>query len=311
MTYFGVCYSPYRIGSDSDWEGKVTPATVEADMNNIVKMGFTHIRTYAVHNGNQWNVEKALAHKLKFALGVWMRGLKHSDWETWNKEQIDFALKQVKLSANGAPIALDLVIGNEVDRDDNDIYTAEIISKAMAYAKQQRQAVPNLKARVTTCFSGTVAADTRTSQWTNIIQKECEEVVYLTVYPWYGQGDQWEKRSTPMNPNNIDPQMAWSFNEGGIRNVTQWAFKEVVIAEIGWPSAGKPKWATKDWSATPQNEKANLATTRTWFAKNNWNKGNTPFSAYWFSMFDEPWKTAEGTQGPHWGVLDKDGNPKW
>jgi hypothetical protein len=33
--------------------------------------------------------------------------------------------------------------------------------------------------------------------------------------------------------------------------------------------------------------------------------------AFWFSMFDEPWKTREGTQGPHWRLYDKDGNPKW
>ena len=25
------------------------------------------------------------------------------------------------------------------------------------------------------------------------------------------------------------------------------------------------------------------------------------FIPYWFEMFDEPWKSNEGGQGPHWG----------
>jgi exo-beta-1,3-glucanase (GH17 family) len=301
MAYFGVCYSPYRIGSPGNWKGLVTEATVKADMQTIVDMGFTHIRTYGVDGGNQWNVAQALARNLSLGLGVWMHGKNDPNWESWNKAQVDLALDQVNGASNGASVSLDLVIGNEVDRTDNDTYTEEIILKAMEYAKESRKRFPNIHARVTTCFSGTVAQNTRTSQWTNIIQKVCEDVVYLTVYPWYGQCSQ-----HTINPANIDPQMDWSYNSGGIKNVTQWAFKEVVIAEIGWPSAGKPECGT-----TVDNERINFSTTKNWMATHPWNKGNTTFNTFWFSMFDEPWKSNEGGQGPYWGLCDKDGNRKW
>jgi hypothetical protein len=188
-----------------------------------------------------------------------------------------------------------------VDRTDNHTYSAKDIKDAMDYAKQKRKAFPHVNARVTTYFSGTVAQNTRTSQWSNIIKNDCEGVVYLTVYPWYCQCSQ-----HAMNPKNIDPQMDWLYNSGGIKNVVQWAFKDVVIAEIGWPSAGKSECDT-----SVENERDNFNTTRAWMAQHPWNKGQTNFDTFWFSMFDEPWKTNEGGQGPYWGVCDSDGKPKW
>jgi exo-beta-1,3-glucanase (GH17 family) len=35
-----------------------------------------------------------------------------------------------------------------------------------------------------------------------------------------------------------------------------------------------------------------------------------PFDTYWFEMFDEPWKTQEGPQGPHWGLYTSGSNPQ-
>ena len=297
MAYFGVCYSPYRIGSPDDWEGNVTAKTVDVDMAAIASMGFSHIRTYAVDKGNQWNVEKALARNLSLGLGVWIV----PDDPDGNNAQIDLALNQVENASKGNTITFDLVIGNEVDRTDNHIYAPKDVKDAMDYAKRRRKDFPHVNCRVTTCFSGTVAQNTWQSPWTNILKDDCEGVVYLTVYPWYGQCSQGK-----IDPGNIDPQMDWSYNSGGIRNVIQWAFKEVVIAEIGWPSAGKPECGT-----TVENEKINYETTTRWMAAHAWNKGGTPFNTFWFSLFDEPWKTKEGGQGPHWGLCDKDGRRKW
>jgi exo-beta-1,3-glucanase (GH17 family) len=305
MAYFGVCYSPFRVGSPSDWKNKVTEATVETDMDVIRGRGFTHIRTYDVAGGNQWTVDKAVGHNLGLGLGVWIT----PNNPDGNNAQVKLALEQVEAARNkygkGA-ITLDLVIGNEVDRTGNHIYKPQDVKGAMDYAKAVRKNYSFINARVTSCFSGTVLQHTGSSIWTNIVKNDCEGVVYLTVYPWYGQGDGHDNRGQPMNPNDIDPQMQWSYYDGGIKNVVQWAFKEVVIAEIGWPSAGKPSWAT-----TPDNEKANYATTQRWLATHSWNKGNTPFDCFWFSMFDEPWKTNEGSQGPYWGLYDKDAKPKW
>jgi hypothetical protein len=35
------------------------------------------------------------------------------------------------------------------------------------------------------------------------------------------------------------------------------------------------------------------------------------FDTFWFEMYDEPWKTAEGLWGPHWGLCSKDGQQKF
>ncbi len=81
--------------------------------------------------------------------------------------------------------------------------------------------------------------------------------------------------------------------------------KEVVIAEIGWPSDGgdaghKP--------TTVENERINYGVTKEWVS----GKGRTGliFETYWFEMFDEPWKTNEGPWGPHWGLYTWGPNPQ-
>ncbi len=47
-----------------------------------------------------------------------------------------------------------------------------------------------------------------------------------TIYPWYGDAA----------PDNIAKQMDWSWNNGlqQVKNLG----KDILIAEIGWPSAG-------------------------------------------------------------------------
>jgi exo-beta-1,3-glucanase (GH17 family) len=79
----------------------------------------------------------------------------------------------------------------------------------------------------------------------------------------------------------------------------------VVIAEIGWPSEGLSPWTTVDY------EKSNYAVTRKWLATHPWNKGNTAFDAYWFEMFDEPWKYApDAPWEPHFGLYTSGDNPQ-
>jgi exo-beta-1,3-glucanase (GH17 family) len=77
--------------------------------------------------------------------------------------------------------------------------------------------------------------------------------------------------------------------------------KKIVIAEIGWPSAGGRL-------TTPENERVNYQTTK------NLLSGATPqwaLDTFWFEMFDEPWKTDEGVWGPYWGLYTSDSKPKF
>lgn len=283
MTFFGVCYSPYHRTNEPPPSG-VTEADVDADMAIIAARGFTHIRTYGVDGGNQWNVEKATKHRLTLGLGVWAdpNSLQNT------KTQIDNALTQAQIAANRYKVRLnlDLVIGNEVNRTET-VYTPDLIRNSMAYAKAELPRYPGVTARVTTCFSGTVLQYPN-SPWEKVVDF-CDQVAYLTVYPWYGGAA----------PDNIDPQMKWSW-DNGLKQVRERG-KEVVIAEIGWPSAGGRE-------TSPENEKINYEVTKKWVSGQNFL--GIAFDTFWFEMFDEPWKTNEGPQGPHWGLYTSGSNPQ-
>jgi exo-beta-1,3-glucanase (GH17 family) len=284
MTFFGVCYSPYHRTSAAPPNG-VTEADVEADMSIIASKKFTHIRTYGVDGGNQWNVDKATKHKLKLGLGVWVT----PNNLPATQAQIDKALLQAHAAAikYATRVDIDLVIGNEVNRTDVAVYTPQEILSAIQYASNKAPGYPSVATRVTTCFSGTVLQNPN-SEWLPVVNA-CNTVVYLTVYPWYGGAA----------PNNIDLQMQWSWNNG-LKQVREQG-KQVVIAEIGWPSAGGRETSVA-------NEQANYTVTKKWVSGGN--SLGMAFDTFWFEMFDEPWKTQEGPQGPHWGLYTSGANPE-
>jgi hypothetical protein len=160
----------------------------------------------------------------------------------------------------------------------------------MNYAAKTKPA--ELNTRVTTCFSGTVLQNSD-SPWVGVVQN-CQAVVYLTVYPWYGQSV-----SGPPDPGNIRKQMDWSWDNGLKQVVAQG--KAIVVAEIGWPSQG-------GFGTSPANEKVNYATTKSFLSGQT--APHWALDTYWFEMFDEPWKTDEGAYGPYWGLYTSGSDPK-
>jgi len=282
MPFYGVCYSPYHRRND---RSGVTESEVDADMA-IISSRFTHIRTYSAEDRDQWNVDKAAKRGLKIALGIWVDDNQPVDA---NRRNIDHALQQAQSAAanyGGNPV-IDLVVGNEVDRGDNKRLTPTTVYNLMQYAKEQRPRYPNVSARVAGCFTAKVLQNAN-SPWLNVVDY-CEGVVYLTVYPWFGNA----------KPDDINPQMEWSWNNG-LRQVQERS-EEIVIAEIGWPSAGG-----RDTSVA--NEQTNYAVTRKWVSGANPLGRN--FDAFWFEMFDEPWKIRDGPQEPHWGLYTSGGDPQ-
>ncbi len=280
MPYFGACFSPYFIGSPYRPPMDVPESIVDMALSIMAKQKFTHIRTYSCVGGNKYNVKLAKKYGLKVGLGVWVVPGDGAN----NQAAILEGWKQVSQAPG---VVVDLVVGNEVNRQDNFHFTPGEIKSLIEFAKLKKPA--NVDVRVTTCFSGTVLQES--PEWA-IAVDACESVVYLTVYPWYGGAD----------PTNIQPQMDWSW-DNGLKQVVARG-KKIVIAEIGWPSAGGRL-------TTPANEKINYEATKTFFLG-----GTSPhfaLDAYWFEMFDEWWKTAEGAQGPHWGLFTGGPapDPKW
>ena len=78
--------------------------------------------------------------------------------------------------------------------------------------------------------------------------------------------------------------------------------KKVIISETGWPNLG-----TSFWGATPSWENAlqYFLDTQKWAQEEG-------IDVFWFSAFDEAWKTGpEGDVGASWGLWDKDGKLKF
>lgn len=280
MPYFGACFSPYFVGSPYRPPMDVPEDIVDMGLSIMAQQRFTHIRTYSCLGGDRFNVKLAQKHGLKVGLGIWVVPGKTAD----NQAAIVEGWNQVSQYPG---VVVDLVIGNEVNREDNFKFGPGEIKTLIDFAKGKRVSGTNVK--VTSCFSGTVLHDN--PEW-GIAVDACESVVYLTVYPWYGGAA----------PNNIQSQMDWSWSNG-LQQVAARG-KTIVIAEIGWPSAGGRL-------TTPENEKTNFDTTKAFLLGET--SPHFALDAYWFEMFDEWWKTDEGPQGPHWG-LSTGGpapDPKW
>jgi exo-beta-1,3-glucanase (GH17 family) len=285
MTFFGVCYSPYRLETTPP-PHMVPESQVDADIKQIAAAGFKYIRTYSqggTSDGNIWNVAAAAKYGLKVGLGVWIV----PDDDALNQHRIDTAWAQLQAHPT---TAMHLVIGNEVNRTDSGVYKPSDVLKAVKYAIAKRASYSRVPANtyVTVCFSGTVLQQAG-SPWEEVV-KACESVVYLTVYPWYGGAQ----------PGNINQNMEWSWTNG-MQQVAALG-KRVVIAEIGWPSAGGRETSVA-------NEQTNYGVTKKWVSGHN--SLNMAFDTYWFEMYDEPWKTAEGPWGPYWGLCHSSGQPKF
>jgi exo-beta-1,3-glucanase (GH17 family) len=302
MPYFGVCYSPYHRKSDLP-PYDVSADEVDADMAIIKAKGITHIRTYAASRGNIHNVFRAGKYGLKVGLGVWIQD------NVQNNGLVDEALGQAwqdnKTNHPGANTVVDLVIGNEVNRtDDKNPLDPAVILGYMQYAKQRLQQPEWAKylsnVRVTSCFSGTVLQNPNSPdglKWGRVVDY-CDGPVYLTVYPWYAKTNE----GAPA-PDNIKPNMDWSW-DNGLKQVVDRG-KKIVIAEIGWPSAGGD---SNHSPTTVDNERINYQTTKKFLSGAT--DPHWALDTFWFEMFDEPWKTGEGSWGPHWGLYSSGANPQ-
>lgn len=289
MPIDGVCYGPYRMPGSSP-PAPVPEAQIDADMAMIAKAGFKIVRTYDVNGGNRFNIGKAGKHGLTVGAGIDVTNNSAAD-----RASIDEAWTQAEnaLSMYATNVVVHLCVGNEVDRVDNRHYDPNYILSLMTYAKQARSKYPAIDAKVTTCFSGTVLMNAN-SPWLNVV-KACDDVVYLTLYPYYGQ----KAAGYPQPiPGNIEPQMNWSW-QNGLQQVKALG-KTLVIAESGWPSAG-------GWGASAPNEET-FSKSLAGYVAGQWPNWNV--STFWFEMFDEPWKTNEGGIGPYFGLYTSGANPQ-
>jgi hypothetical protein len=107
----------------------------------------------------------------------------------------------------------------------------------------------------------------------------------VNIYPFYGQ---------------VNISGAWSNLANAYKMfVNRFPGKQVSVGETGWPSVGPASGA-----AVP-----NIANEQTCITQILAN-GSQLGPIFLFEAFDEPWKY-ENPWGPHWGLWDKNGNPKF
>ncbi|WP_160131375.1 glycosyl hydrolase family 17 protein [Kordia antarctica] len=281
----GVCYAPYHQAATVK-KSSYTKENVAADLKIISANNMTFIRTYTVQGCQKYLPELCKKNNIGLALGVWIF---QKDSKSTNAE-IDTALTQ----ANAHPEMVKvIVIGNEVDLAINK-YTVAEVKAAFDYAVAQLKLpkysnITNVP--LTICMTGAGPTNATWSPLLNIMQS----YAFLTIYPWYGQKGNHESNPIkfPMTPGEITGNMQYSYENGMKQAIA--AGLEVVIAEIGWPSHGDINAHT-----TWKDEVTNFNATCKWI--NGTNTYNKAFITMWFEMFDEPWKTAEGLWGPHWGI---------
>lgn len=281
--HMGVCYGPFH--NDGQAPGThIEVSQIQSDLALIAE-NFSFFRTYTVADGMEQVVEVAASLGLEVVLGV------HVADEATTKADIDKAVVEIKRFPNTVSA---LVIGNETDLAQ--ISPAEVASY-MDYARSKLTDLPDLS--ITSCLTGT---GVNTSQ--PILDKckdlntEGNRVILLNIYPYYGDGQ----------PDNIDGNMQWSYNNG-MKQAEDFGVA-VIIGEIGWPTATNNEAATPTNRENVANAELNFKATLDWI--NGGNFLNQAYNTFWFSMFDEPWKTNEPKGvGPHWGLYDKNGNAKF
>jgi exo-beta-1,3-glucanase (GH17 family) len=284
--FLGLGYGPFHHG-----EAYGTPITDQqflADLGTIAAKlpQFTYIRTYDLNAAARLDqlVPLAAANypQFKFAIGV--AELNGNRTET--QAQLDKAYSLANTYSN----VWGIVVGNEctpADTFNADRVSIDTLNTDLAYVKSH---LTNANVQVTTGLSYGGA-----QQYGTQLLANCT-VMMVHVYPFYaGPGNAGVDINGAM-ANLMDPQFGFpSF-------VTQFAPKQVILGETGWPSdpTGTPYGASVPSAPNEYTYLTNLGVTLS----------NSGYSGFYFEAFDEQWKTAEGPYGVHWGLLNADGSPK-
>jgi Exo-beta-1,3-glucanase len=259
----GMAFSPFGSGQDPVPQILPTPEQIDADLR-LLAGKVTAVRTYSSLKSLGQIADIAARHQLKVALGAWLdRNLQTNEAEI--AAAIDIA--------NRHPNVIRLVIGNEV-----------ILRNDLSVADLSRQLD-----RVRAAVEQPVSAAEPWNVW--IANPELvEHVDYIAVHllPY------WE---------GIPVEQAVDYLAMRVEQLQRaYPGKQVVIAEVGWPSEGRTREAAV---ASTSNEAMFLRR----FLQRARDEG---YLYYIMEAFDQPWKARyQGAVEAYWGVYDVDREPKF
>ena len=256
---FCVSYAPFR-GQQTplDLSMRVEPWQIDEDLGRLAKLTDC-VRIYSVDFGLDRVPEIAERHGLKVLLGLWVSS--HADR---TKYQINTG---IALAKRFPGVIRAVIVGNEA------LLRGEVAPEALA------NLIRTVKAQVTMPV-------TYADVWEFWLRHRelagAADFVTVHILPY------WEDHPIAANEaaNHID----------AIRKQVVAAFpgKEVLIGEVGWPSAGRMRSGALP---SPANQARAIHDILARGKREN-------FQVNLIEAFDQPWKRyQEGTVGGHWGVI--------
>jgi exo-beta-1,3-glucanase (GH17 family)/cellulose synthase/poly-beta-1,6-N-acetylglucosamine synthase-like glycosyltransferase len=259
----GFSFSPIRAGEDPTIHVLPTDAEIEADLKLVAgKVGT--VRTYSVAGSLADVPQLAARHGLNVAVGAWI-----DDHRDSNEAQLATAIELARTHLN----VMRVFVGNEVA-----LMGYVPLKELEGYLDRARDAIGQPV--------GTAEPWHVWLEHPELAQHVDFIGVHLLPY-WEGLP--------------VDVAVDYSINQF---HRIQKAFpnKEVIIAEVGWPSRGRTHESAV---ASEANEALFL---RRFLARAK----HEHFVYYVMEAFDQPWKaTQEGDVGSYWGVYNVNRVPKF
>jgi exo-beta-1,3-glucanase (GH17 family) len=259
---WGLAYSPFRANQTPAGGPQPTVQQILEDMPRLAALT-SNARTYSVA-GYQSEIP-ALAHK--YGISTWVGGWLNSD-----REANDAEMKTL-IAASKQPGVAAVIVGNEV------LYRKDLTpDQLIGYIRQVKKSVS-----VPVAYS-----DGWYSMRMNPDVVDAVDIALINIHPY------WEGIA-------VEDAAKYVFDRYEYVQ-TRYPKKQIVIGEVGWPSAGPDRKAAK---ASEENEAAFLAS----FLELS--KTRPDIRYFLFSSYDEPWKIEGGsTVGSHWGLHYSDGSTK-
>ena len=255
-----VSYAPFRRGqSPLIATTRIEPFQIEEDLTQLARLTDC-VRTYSVEFGLDRVAEIAGRHGLKVMQGLWLSGEPQK-----NRAEIE----AVVALANKFPnVIRSVVVGNEV------LLRGEMSASNLAATLRE------VKSRVPVPVT---YADVWEFWLRNRTLADTADFITIHILPY------WEDFP-------IAAEIA-AAHVGSIRRHVVEAFpgKEVMIGEVGWPSAGRMREGALP---SPVNQARVVQEVLALSRREN-------FNANVIEAYDQSWKRAlEGTVGGHWGLID-------
>jgi glucan 1,3-beta-glucosidase len=254
-----VSYAPFRGDQSPLVAGTmISAAQIDEDLAHLATMT-NCVRVYSVDFGLDQIAGLAQKHGLKVIQGLWLSSKRDK-----NREQIEGA---VKLANRYPQTIIAIVVGNEV------LLRGELSADDVAAVMRE------VKSRVSVPIT---YADVWEFWLRNRQLADIADFVTIHILPY------WE--DIPIAAD----QAAAHVDSIRARVAREFPGKEILIGEVGWPSAGRMREGALP---SPSNQarvvQDVLAAAR---------RGN--YRANIIEAFDQPWKRAlEGTVGGHWGLF--------